>query len=533
MSEPKPLPPTYAYNQYEKISTQLHDENTPDNSTVVSESVLDEEEAQLNAYSGSRKRKRDGGMASMSKHELDHQIYAEALLDYFMLQNGETPYVPLNPPIPPENFEVDRPVDNQRHTGLHWAVAMGETEIVKDLIRRGASIQARNVRGETPLIRAILFANCYEKGTMPKILQMLQETIMILDDFGGTILHHIAYTAHSNSKTQRARYYIDVLLNKLRETHSQLDLMRFVDIQDNRGDTAFHIAARNSRRCIKSFQAVHASSSIPNNNGETVQDYLKQRAALPRRSNKSDHFLLSSSPVQPDHPFTNGREPDGKSSHNISDLQVEKYRTAPARNLMRSFSTISEKADELSRTLEDESNEKDLALAEARRLQQNVEMERRAIHQKSLALTAQVEEEDVTGLQQELANLQKQAEALAEQKQHSTLHILIRTEETKAASCNNYGNGVTGGNDTIEAKIQTAFNLYQEQLLRREFTQEIVRGNGKAGISEKGEQLMKLVTMSLGLRSEDIPGMLPELLETLEMSNRDGASPSDLVETPE
>ena len=504
------------------MSTHLHDEHTPDNSTVVSESVLDEEEAQLNAYSGSRKRKRDAGMASMSKHDFDHEMYSNALLDFFMLKVGETPIIGSNdPPVPPENFQVDRCIDHEHHTCLHWAAAMGDTELVRDFIRRGASLSSRNIRGETPLIRAALFANCFDKGTMPRIAHLLQDTIMILDNFGGTILHHIAHTARSKTKTQQARYYLDVLLNKLRETHSEQDLLKFVDTKDTCGDPAFHIVARYSRRCIKSFQAIHASSNIRNNNGETVQDYLKQRAALPRKSNKSDPYLISSSPIQPDGSFANSREPDGRPSNNILDISVEKFRTIPARNLMKSFSTISEKATDLSRTLEEESNEKDLALAEAHRLQQNVEMERRAIRQKTFALVAQVEEGDMTGMQEELENLQKEAEALAEQKQHSTLHNLVRAEESKAASSSNYSD------NTIEAKIQAAIGLYQEQMLRRELTREIVRGHAKAGISEKGEQLMKLVTTSLRIAPEDVPGIIPELLETLE---GDGAS---LAESPE
>ena len=494
---------------------------------MVSESVLDEEEAQLNAYSGSRKRKRDGEMVSVSKHEVEHQMYADALLDFFMLRIGENPMLQLNPPVPPENFEVDRPIDVQNHTCLHWAAAMGDVDIVKDFIRRGASLQSRNLRGETPLIRTALFTNCFEKRTMPKMVHLFQDTIMVLDDFGGTILHHIAQTAQSKSKTQQARYYLDVILNKLREIHSESDLMNFVDIQDSHGDTAFHIVVRHSRRCTKSFQAIHASSNIRNNNGETVQDYLKQKAALPRKLNKSDQYLISSSPVQPEGSFANGRELDGKSNSNIMDLAVDKYQTAPARNLMRSFSTISDKAHDLSRTLEEESIEKDLALAEAHRLQQNVEMERRAVRQKRFALVTQVEEEDMLGMQEELASLQKEAEALAEQKQHITLHNLIRAEESKAASCDNYGN------DTVEAKIHAALNLYQEQLLRRQLTHEIVQGHAKAGITEKGEQLMRLVTKSLKIEAEDIPGILPELLEALEEPKGDGVSPSRLPETPE
>ena len=488
--------------------------------------MIDEDDMiQRSQYSSSRKRKR-AEPSSVSKHDHDHRMYADALLDYFMLLDGEAPYLIPNPPTPPADFEVDRPIDTQGHTALHWAAAMGQIEIVKDLMRRGASVDARNVRGETPLIRAALFANCYEKDSMLKMVHLLQNTIMLPDRYGGTILHHVAYTAHSCSKTQRARHYLDVLLNKLAENASPKEFAAFINRQDQNGDTAFHVAVRYSRRCVRAFQGVGAASDIPNMKGETVDQSLQIKSKLPK---KSDRYLTSSSPVQPDAIFSNGRELGEKSS-NIMFAPSHNFQTQSARSFSESFGMFTDKAKDLLLAVETENEEKESALIDANRLKAERDDERHIVRHQINHLAAEAEEEDLTPLRDEMARLVREAEALAEQKQHGVLHALVRAEESQVAA-SNHSNGVT--NEDIQAKIRAARALRQEQEKRRGLTREIIRCQGDAGISERGEQLMRLVTAALGVSLQEIPSVLPEVLEELEMAKNERGYIDNLEETLE
>jgi hypothetical protein len=92
----------------------------------------------------------------MSQADKELQLWAEELLDYFLLQEDSLD-APTLAPAPPANANLDRPIDDQGHTALHWAAAMGDMEVVKDLIRRGASIEAQSKNGETPLMRSVTF----------------------------------------------------------------------------------------------------------------------------------------------------------------------------------------------------------------------------------------------------------------------------------------------------------------------------------------------------------------------------------------
>src|SRR5205814_7566918 len=163
----------------------MDEDITPENSTIGTE-MVDEDEMH-----STRKRKRDD-MNMMSQHEQLHILYADDLLDYFMLSMSPETHGPQYPPQPPPNFVVDRHIDDQGHPAFHWACSMGDISVMRDLLERGANMQSRNCRGETPLMRAVLFTNNYEKESMPQVLEMLRGTIGLKDDFGSTVIHHAA-----------------------------------------------------------------------------------------------------------------------------------------------------------------------------------------------------------------------------------------------------------------------------------------------------------------------------------------------------
>lgn len=75
-------------------------------------------------------------------------MYGDELLDYFLLSRNEHPAVK---PEPPPNFQPNWPIDGQGHTSLHWAAAMGDVDVIKQLKRFNADSLARNSRGK-PLL---------------------------------------------------------------------------------------------------------------------------------------------------------------------------------------------------------------------------------------------------------------------------------------------------------------------------------------------------------------------------------------------
>lgn len=489
---------------------------------MISESVFDEDEpVHVGHIAVSRKRKRAAEPADdWPRHDEDHRIYADALLDYFMLHDGEAPYMALNPPTPPEGFQVNRPIDTQGHTALHWAAAMGEIEIVKDLLRRGADVEARNIRGETPLIRAGLFANCFEKGSMPKMVHLLQDTITTPDSYNGTVFHHVAYTAHSCSKTQRARCYLDVLLNKLHERYSPAEISACLDAQDQRGDTAFHIAARYSKRCMRAFLGAGCSSDIPNGNHETVDHYLQQKAQSQKLNEPS---FLSSSPVPAEASLPNNSGLEIK-ANTIFPFASDSFQAESARSFSESFNMLHEKAFDFVQAGEAEINEKTEALRDAARLLQNVNNDRNTVRQKTFELAESTEDVDLESLREDAENLTRDAEALEEQKQHKAIHLLVRGQEAKAA---HHINGVSDGAE-IQAKAQAAYQLHADQMLRRERTRELVRCQAEEGMSEKGAMYIKLLTSLLGVSEQTLPHVIAEVLDELEMSKSEGVCVRDV-----
>ncbi|MCJ1306817.1 hypothetical protein MMC25_000460, partial [Agyrium rufum] len=521
---------------YERSSQITLDDNTDDNSTVVSESIIEEDDllqpANLNS---SKKRKRVVGEEDVNhKNEKDHQNYADALLDYFMLNDNNSPFQKQDPPTPPFPFQANRPIDSQNHTPLHWAAAMGEPDIIVDLIRLGAQLGARNVRGETPLMRAGSFANCYEKGIFPKIVKILLPTITQQDDFGGTILHHICQSANSASKTERARHYLNVIFNDLSDIPPQT-ASDFLNLQDHNGDTAFHIAARNSKRCVRAFQGTGAASDIENHECETVDQILKARATA-KSSQKSD-FMLSSSPVQPgDLMHHSGTIPLPKRPNGLSSFTTEKLRTPSARALSESFGQVETRMHEMLQDMEAQHAEKDKTLADANALLKSLEVERSGVREQTFRLAAEAEDTHVLELRADLAKLQEETIALEEQAQHAHLHAALRAAESKAKQ--SHANGIlsppsstntsitlsdsldnTPSSITIDGsmrmRIQTALVLAREQALRRDLTLGVCKARADAGFSERGDMLKRVVASSLNMPTEEVVKNVDEILEEL------------------
>ena len=525
-------------NDYDQLDV-AKDGGTPDNDTIVSDSAFDDFDH--SQYSTSRKRRRIE--EPMSKADREHQLWADELLDYFMLQDSPLDSLPTAP-TPPVNADLNRPIDDKGHTALHWAAAMGDLEVVKDLIRGGARIDVQSTSGETPLMRAVVFTNNHDRQNMERLAGLLIRTVNMQEWFGSTVFHHIANTTERKSKYQCARYYIDCILNKMSEVLSTDAIERVLNERDHNGDTAITIAARNgARKCVRSLIGRNAAVDIPNNLGETADQLIVQLNH--RRQERHSHRQLSSSPFQGDgghgslgiagpiRPQVNGVKGgdalDPLLAHSSLrgtmtslDGTSEVYRSEAALALTSSLMPVLlGKAQTLASTIDAEIAEKDAELAEAERVAAMRRSEIEALKRQAEEL--RVRELEQTGggedgdeqLLKELEELMGECEDLTEREQNQELKKLVDREQTHEESSPDEF-AMEDEEETFDRKLILVRELHDLTQQRKDLVKTIVQNLSVAQPSDKQGNYKRLVTGALGVREEDVEGMLPEIVAELE-----------------
>ncbi|KAK3493663.1 hypothetical protein B0T13DRAFT_449567 [Neurospora crassa] len=364
---------------YNDADTHMHDDDTPDNLTVASASYMAEDDRYDHSHfsTGHRKRKRDELMEDMTEQQ--HAVYGDELLDYFLLSRNEQPAVR---PDPPPNFKPDWPIDNERHTCLHWASAMGDVDVMRQLKKFGASLDAQNVRGETPFMRAVNFTNCFEKQTFPQVMKELFPTIDCRDLSGCTVIHHAAVMKIGRVNSQScSRYYLDIILNRLQETHHPEFVQQLLDAQDNDGNTAVHLAAmRDARKCIRALLGRGASTDIPNKQGIRAEELIKELNASISKS-RSNLPQRSSSPFAPDTQRHDAfHEAISESMVTSRKNSQPKYSSDAASTVQNRITPlVLQKLKDLTATYDSEFKEKDDAEKEARRILNKTQSELKAL----------------------------------------------------------------------------------------------------------------------------------------------------------
>ncbi|KAH0156339.1 apses-domain-containing protein, partial [Aureobasidium melanogenum] len=517
----KPVNRVPALSHISEDVEMYHHSETPDNVTVASESYIDD----YSYPQDSRKRKHpDDEMSLADQH---HQLWADELLDYFMvLENPNDPFQP--PPIPPSDIDLDRPIDEKGHTAMHWAAAMGDLAVVKDLIGRGANINAVSNNGETPLMRAVIFTNNYDKSTMDRLAGWLVTTVPMVEWFGSTVFHHIAGTTSSKSKYACARYYLDCILSKMAETYSPTDIEHVLNIKDRNGDTAIHIAARNgARKCVRSLIGRHASVTIPNDLGETADDLI---ISLNRRRRDGRHRAMSSSPFQMDstsHNTAMNLDPtlETPSSNNPllasapgnTSIPSKPHHTSEAGSALTNqiFPLLLSKSEKLAAAFDAEINERETDVAEAERVVQVRTAEIESLKKQSMALAMSDQEDEYDArLQRQLGNLVSQCESLIEDEQAADLQHLLRQLSSQMNS--NKDMDMNDYQDEGMEKLSLLLSIKRLKDERMALVREVVASQAEAGMGDRQKEYRRLIVGALGVRDEDVDGMLPDIVGELE-----------------
>jgi transcription factor MBP1 len=202
----------------------------------------------------------------------EKQLYAQKLLSYFMSTKSGVSSLLQHPP---RDLDVNIIIDDEGHTSLHWASAMARIKVVKLLLDNGADMYRVNYKGQTALMRSVLFTNNFDSKTFDSLLTLLRTTIFNIDKKDQTVFHHIATTAAWRGKIHASRYYMECLISKLNTNRSEL--ISILNVQDAYGDTALTIAARSgNKRSVKLLIDAGASTEIANEKGMTARDYFNE-----------------------------------------------------------------------------------------------------------------------------------------------------------------------------------------------------------------------------------------------------------------
>lgn len=161
------------------------------------------------------------------------------------------PQVPLN---------LNIPADEHGNTPLHWLTSIANIDLVKELVKHGASRVLGDNLGESALVKAVKSVNNYDAGTFEELLDYLYPCLIIKDSMERSILHHIVITSGMSRCSVAAKYYLDILMGWIVKKQTRtidgtpdpifesMDLKWFIsnllNAQDSNGDTCLNIAAR-------------------------------------------------------------------------------------------------------------------------------------------------------------------------------------------------------------------------------------------------------------------------------------------------
>ncbi|KAI8582044.1 hypothetical protein K450DRAFT_228753 [Umbelopsis ramanniana AG] len=444
-------------------------------------------------------------------------LYAQQLLDYFVSNSDEVPDILTHPP---EDFDIDVIVDEEGHTSLHWAAAMGRLNVVHLLISQGADIFRVNYRGQTALMRAVLFTNNFDAKSFGTLLDLLQKTIFNIDKNDQTVFHHIASTAGWRGKVHASRYYMECLIAKL--SSNRHELVALLNVQDVYGDTALTIASRiANKKLVKLLLDAGASPDIVNEDGKAAQDYIVEIEQKSRR----DKALLGAA-------LSDGEAGSTKSfKRNVAAVLGQ------AINQTKVVPTVTKLFDELSTSYEKDILDKEQDLREAKQMQRSIKRE--LIEVRSKLHNVNSKADVLTEAENKVDTLQSQLYRLIEQSQKTKLHKLLAEQEAlpqeqlkpptpplaqiddeSSASSelihNESGSESKQPDHELEKAVERLhIELKELQMKRKSLVKEISYRRASPA-SERHQDYKRLIALCCGVEYDNVDQLLHPLLEALE-----------------
>ncbi|ORZ19253.1 hypothetical protein BCR41DRAFT_304020 [Lobosporangium transversale] len=439
--------------------------------------------------------------------------YAETLLEYFISDGvSGLPKILTNPPA---DIDFNVVIDDEGHTALHWAAAMGKVDVVKLLIQSahgGVDTYKVNTDGQTALMRSVLFSNNFDQRCFPALLELLQKTIFTIDKDDKTVFHHVAETAGQRGKIHAARYYLECLLEKLAQHPSEL--ASIINVQDHVGDTALTIAARlkiGGKRVVKMLVDAGADLKIRNHNGKNAEDYLLEAE---QQQQQAGSALPLSSGVNRSN---NNRPSQPSGSFGAQGV----------------IPTVSDLFSRLTQSYEKDIFEKDQDIQEARSLLQGIQAEvregHRTIHelkQKTVALSQAEEQIRVleTMIKQEIQIRQRLRleELIAIEEER------LRSELLEQGSLDEKEMDVDAVVPALETESeQLRVKLSELQQRRKDRVNQIVQMKSQEG--RRRHEYQRLIALCCNVSIDQVDELLSPLLNSL---GEDAAATANTATAP-
>ncbi|KAI0751315.1 apses-domain-containing protein [Daedaleopsis nitida] len=462
----------------------------------------------------------------------DQAVYGDQILEYFISDSNQIPEILINPP---HNFDPNMAIDDDGHTALHWASAMGRIRVVKLLLTAGADIYKVNKAGQTALMRSVMFANNYDVRKFPELYELLHRSTLNIDNSNRTVFHHIVDVAMSKGKTHAARYYMETVLQRLADYPRELaDIINF---QDEDGETALTMAARcRSKRLVKLLLDHGADPKIANRDGKTTEDYILE----------DERFR--SSPVLPSRQLSL-RAPDSTVANGTSTyalLTQERpplhYSVTGNKAATRCVGDITMMLDSLAAAFDQELKEKDRDLTQANALLNNIQSEilesQRTVTQlKTQAQGLPVAQQAVSQLEDELRLKMGKRFRLGWEK-------WVKDEEERERSIREVAGGqlVSAGEPISDLHelyvgipsdpedLRKECERLREELTghrtrRKDMFEQLVRFQAEAGTGGRMAEYRRLISAGCGgIPPDEVDGVVGMLLETLEAEEPSSSS---------
>lgn len=301
----------------------------------------------------------------------DARSYGDQILEYFISDTNQPPPVLVKPP---HDFDPNMAIDDDGHTSLHWACAMGRIRIVKLLLSAGADTFKVNKAGQTALMRSVMFANNYDVRKFPELYELLHRSTLNIDHANRTVFHHIVDVAMIKKKTHAARYYMETVLNRLADYPKELaDVINF---QDEDGETALTMAARcRSKRLVKLLIDHGADPKLANHDGKSAEDYILEDERFRSSPGPSSRTLgMSYRNAQAAHPPSTGT-----ANHSFPAPSYDRppihTSGAAQRASTRCMNDMAAMMDSLASSFDQELREKDRDMTQAQALLNNIQAE--------------------------------------------------------------------------------------------------------------------------------------------------------------
>ncbi|KAL0089024.1 ankyrin repeat-containing domain protein [Phycomyces blakesleeanus] len=211
--------------------------------------------------------------------EENKSLIAEELLENILYGNGEL--------LRSETMNIV--LDKEGHGSVHWAAALGKLVTIHKLVELGADLHMASYKGETALMRSVLFTDNFDGKTFEVLVDCLAPTLNAVDKRNRTVFHHAVLACRWKGRLQAGRYYLQHLLHRLKNDSREL-----FNSQDAYGDTPLMMAARlGCRQIVYLLLDAGASAQIPNHQSITAQMMIDVSSAVLQSATNQESGLDS------------------------------------------------------------------------------------------------------------------------------------------------------------------------------------------------------------------------------------------------